>query len=109
MTALALTEKERFLNTLLEKEADRFPYFDLEPMEGALERWRREGFPADCSVAEFFKLEIHHPAGLMLCSFRYFQGRPTWSAIRPLLNGTMMQTIPVVLNRISKGNAALRR
>jgi hypothetical protein len=74
MTAPSLTEKERFLNTLLGKGADRFPYFDLEPAEDALERWRREGLPADCSVAEFFKLELHHPAGLMLRSFPYFRG-----------------------------------
>jgi len=72
----AMTEKERFLNILMGKEADRFPYFDLEPMEDTLERWRREGFPADRSVAEFFKLELHHPAGVMLRSFPYFQGAP---------------------------------
>ncbi len=76
MTAPALTEKERFLNTLLGKGADRFPYFDLEPMEGTLDRWHREGFPEDRSVAEFFRLETHHPAGLMLRSFPYFQGAP---------------------------------
>ncbi len=74
MTVTALTEKERFLKTLLGKDADRFPYFDLEPVEGTLERWRREGFPEDRSVAEFFELEIHHPAGLMVRSFPYFQG-----------------------------------
>ncbi|MBN2320075.1 MAG: hypothetical protein JXR49_13395 [Acidobacteria bacterium] len=76
MAAPALTEKERFLNTLLGEGADRFPYFDLEPTEDTLERWRREGFPADRSVAEFFRLEMHHPAGLMLRSFPYFQGAP---------------------------------
>jgi hypothetical protein len=74
MTAPALTEKERFHNTLLGKGADRFPYFDLEPMEGTPERWRSEGLPSDRSVAEFFGLETHHPAGLMLRSFPYFQG-----------------------------------
>ncbi len=74
MAAPALTERERFLNTLLGRGADRFPYFDLEPMEGTLERWRSEGFPGDCSPAEFFGLETHHPAGLMLRSFPYFQG-----------------------------------
>jgi len=72
----AFTERNRFLNTLLGKGADRFPYFDLEPMEGTLERWHREGLPTDLSIAEFFKLEIHHPAGLMLRSFPYFQGAP---------------------------------
>ena len=76
MTFPVMTEKERFLNTLLGKGADRFPYFDLEPAEDTLERWHREGLPADCSVAEFFSLEIHHPAGLMLRSFPYFQGAP---------------------------------
>jgi hypothetical protein len=76
MTFPAMTERDRFLNTLLGKEADRFPYFDLEPMEDTLERWRREGFPADRSVAEFFSLELHHSAGVMLRSFPYFQGAP---------------------------------
>jgi hypothetical protein len=70
------SEKERFRNTLLRKGADRFPYFDLEPAEDTLKRWRREGLPEDRSVAEFFKLETHHPAGLMLRSFPYFQGAP---------------------------------
>jgi len=76
MAAPALTEKERFINTLLGNGADRFPYFDLEPMEGTLERWHREGLPSDCSAAEFFRLETHHPAGLMLRSFPYYQGAP---------------------------------
>ncbi len=76
MTAPVMTEKERFLNTLLGKEADRLPNYDLEPAEDTLERWRREGLPADCSVAEFFSLEVHHPAGLMLRSFPYFQAAP---------------------------------
>jgi hypothetical protein len=76
MTSPAMTEKERFLNTLLRKGADRFPYFDLEPAEDTLERWRREGLPANRTVAEFFRLEIHHPAGLMLRSFPYFRGAP---------------------------------
>jgi len=76
MSAPAMTEKERFLNTLTGKRADRFPYFDLEPMDDTLERWRREGLPADRSAAEFFGLETHHPAGLMLRSFPYYQGAP---------------------------------
>ncbi|MBN2242080.1 MAG: hypothetical protein JW793_05270 [Acidobacteria bacterium] len=76
MTSGAPTEKERFLNTLLGGGADRFPYFDLEPWEDTLERWRREGLPAGRTVAEFFSLEIHHPAGVMLRSFPYFQGAP---------------------------------
>ena len=76
MTTPAFTERERFLKTLLGSGADRFPYFDLEPMEGALLRWRKEGFPEDRSVAEFFQLEMHHSAGLMLRSFPYFQGAP---------------------------------
>ncbi|MEJ2109270.1 MAG: uroporphyrinogen decarboxylase family protein [Acidobacteriota bacterium] len=74
MVSSALTEKERFFDTLLGDGNGRFPYFDLEPMEGTIERWRREGLPSDCSAAEFFRLETHHPAGLMLRSFPYFQG-----------------------------------
>lgn len=68
------TERERFLRTLLGSGADRFPYFDLEPAEDTLDCWRREGLPPQKSVAEFFGLEEHHPAGLTLRSFPYFRG-----------------------------------
>lgn len=76
MAAPVFTEKERFLDTLLGNGADRFPFFDLEPAEDTLERWRREGFPAGYSFEEYFGLEIHHSAGLMLRSFPYYRGVP---------------------------------
>jgi hypothetical protein len=72
----ALTEKERFLDTLLGDGADRFPYFDLEPADETLARWHLEGFPAGKSVADFFGLETHHSAGLMLRSYPYYQEAP---------------------------------
>ena len=68
-----VTEKQRFLGTLLGDGSDRFPFFDLEPDEAALERWRKEGLPARTSVGEYFHLEIHHSVGLMLRSHPFFR------------------------------------
>lgn len=67
-----MTEKRRFLETLLGNGADRFPYFDLEPADGTLRRWQREGLPNQCSVAEYFKLETHESVGLILRSRPFF-------------------------------------
>jgi hypothetical protein len=71
-----IDEKQRFLRTLLGKGADRFPFFDLEPAGDTLERWRNEGLPSDRSAAEFFGLERHHSAGLVLRSHPYFHPAP---------------------------------
>ena len=40
-----ITQRERFLGTLLGEATDRFPFFDLEPEEDTLRRWRQEGLP----------------------------------------------------------------
>ncbi len=69
----AMTEKERFLGTLLGTGADRFPFYDLEPDEDALERWHREGLPRERSVVEFFRLEPHYSVGLTLRSAPFFE------------------------------------
>lgn len=69
----AVTQRQRFLGTLLENGADRFPFFDLEPAEDTLTRWHREGLPSGTSVSEFFNLERHHSAGVMLRSYPFFQ------------------------------------
>jgi hypothetical protein len=71
-----ITEKERFLGTLLGDGSDRFPFFDLEPDEETLERWRKEGLPARTSVTEYFNLEVHHSVGLVLRSYPFFQMAP---------------------------------
>lgn len=71
-----ITEKQRFLGTLLGDGSDRFPFFDLEPDEATLQRWRKEGLPARTSVAGYFNLEIHHSVGLMLRSYPFFQKAP---------------------------------
>jgi len=71
-----MNEQERFLGTLLGKETDRFPFFDLEPEEETLERWVREGFSSNVSVAEAFGLEIHYSVGLMLRSAPFFRMAP---------------------------------
>jgi hypothetical protein len=68
-----VSEKERFLGTLLGEPVDRFPFFDLEPDEETLDRWHQEGLPRGRSVAEFFHLEVHHSVGLTLRSFPFYR------------------------------------
>jgi hypothetical protein len=72
----AMTQKERFLGTLLGTGADRFPLFDLEPAEETLDKWRGEGMPSDRSFAEFFDIEEHVSVGLNLRSNPRFVGSP---------------------------------
>ena len=71
-----MNEQERFLGTMLGKEIDRFPFFDLEPEEETLEQWISEGLPAKVSVAEAFSLETHYSVGLMLRSAPFFRMAP---------------------------------
>ena len=61
----AMNERERFLGTLLGKDTDRFPFFDLEPAEETLERWLQEGLSSNISVAETFGLEYTPLASLI--------------------------------------------
>ena len=72
----SMTERERFLATLLGQGADRFPFFDLEPAEETVRRWRREGLPRRKSVAEHFRLETHFPVGLVLRSAPFYTQAP---------------------------------
>jgi hypothetical protein len=67
-----MTQKERFMGTMLGTGADRFPFYDLEPDEETLERWHREGLPQGTSAADYFHLEPHCSVGLMLRSYPYF-------------------------------------
>lgn len=69
-------QKQRFLGTLLGDGADRFPFFDLEPEEDTLRRWRHEGFPRNRSFSDYFNLETHHSVGLMLRSYPFYQKAP---------------------------------
>jgi hypothetical protein len=69
-------QKNRFLETLLGTGSDRFPFFDLEPADDTLIRWRREGFPPRLSFSKVFSLESHHSVGLMLRSYPFFQKAP---------------------------------
>ena len=71
-----MTEQERFLGTLLGKDTDRFPFFDLEPDEETLERWIREGFSSKMSVTEAFDLEPHYSVGLVLRSTPFYRMAP---------------------------------
>lgn len=71
-----VNQRQRFLETLLGKGSDRFPFFELQPDGGTLERWHREGFPAGTSFSDYFPLETHHSVGLMLRSYPFFQKAP---------------------------------
>ena len=71
-----MTEKERFLATLLGGEADRFPFFDLEPSQETIRAWRRQGLPRHTSVADLFELEPHHSVGLELRSAPFYHMAP---------------------------------
>ena len=72
MIVEAMTQRQRFLRTLLGGDADRFPFFDLEPDEETLRRWYREGLPRQRSVGRHFNLEAHHSVGLTLCSYPFY-------------------------------------
>jgi len=71
-----MTQRERFLNTLLGEKTDRFPFFDLEPGKETLRRWQREGLPRRVSVAAHFNLEPHHSVGLTLRSYPFYRMTP---------------------------------
>jgi hypothetical protein len=71
-----MTEKERFLATLVGGGADRFPFFDLEPADETLHEWWRQGLPRKTSVAEFFGLETHHSVGVELRSAPFYRKAP---------------------------------
>ena len=68
-----MSQKDRFMGTLLGEGADRFPLFDLEPDDETIRKWRREGLPPGQSVAQFFNLEPHYSVGLTLRSYPYYQ------------------------------------
>lgn len=68
-----ITQRQRFVETLLGDGSDRFPFFDLEPDNDTLKRWHQEGLPKQVSVANYFNLETHHSVGLTLRSFPFYR------------------------------------
>lgn len=68
-----MTDRERFLATLLGGSADRFPFFDLEPADSTLELWWRQGLPKAATVAEHFRLETHESVGLEVRSAPFYE------------------------------------
>ena len=71
-----MTEKDRFLATLLGGTADRFPFFDLEPSDETVRMWRRQGLPSRTSVAKYFDLELHRDVGLQVRSAPFYRKAP---------------------------------
>jgi hypothetical protein len=71
-----MTERERFLATLLGGRADRFPFFDLEPADSTLELWRDQGLPRQTTVAEHFRLETHESVGLEVRAAPFYEMAP---------------------------------
>jgi len=72
MIVCGINQRQRFLGTLLGNGTDRFPFFDLEPDEDTVRRWRQEGLPRWKSVSKHFNLETHHSVGLMLRSYPFY-------------------------------------
>ena len=62
MTATTMTSHERISRMFAHKEADRIPIID-GPWGSTLERWQREGMPADVDFRDYFDMdhvsEIH--------------------------------------------------
>ena len=56
-----MTTRERFQRMFEHREADRVPMIG-GPWGTTLERWRREGMPAEVSFSDYFGLD--HVAGL---------------------------------------------
>jgi hypothetical protein len=71
-----VSQRQRFLDTVLGEGSDRFPFFDLEPDQDTLGRWVEEGFPQDESFSDYFALDTHHSVGLMLRSYPFFHKAP---------------------------------
>jgi len=71
-----MTQRDRFIGTLLGMKTDRFPFFDLEPAEDTIQRWQREGLPPSQSVNTYFNLEPHHSCGLILRSYPFYHMTP---------------------------------
>jgi len=51
-----MTSKERFASMYAHREADRIPVVD-SPWGATIERWRKEGLPADVNYADYFGLD----------------------------------------------------
>jgi len=56
MTSSTLTSQERFRRMFEHREADRIPVVDY-PWGATIERWQREGMPAEVSYVDFFGLD----------------------------------------------------
>lgn len=72
----AMTQRQRFLGTLLGVDTDRFPYFDLEPDDATVRLWHREGLPRLSSFSEYFNIETHYSVGPMLRSYPFYKKAP---------------------------------
>ncbi len=57
----AMTSHERFQRMFEHREADRIPIID-SPWNSTVERWQKEGLPADVSYVDYFGLD--HVAGI---------------------------------------------
>ncbi|MFA5562065.1 MAG: uroporphyrinogen decarboxylase family protein [Eubacteriales bacterium] len=54
-----LTSRERFLRAIKRQEVDRIPLYD-SAWAGTVERWHREGMPANVTWQKFFGFDIRH-------------------------------------------------
>ena len=66
---MSFTSKERIIAAFDHREADRAPMWDY-PWGTALERWKKEGLPADADFNTYFKIDAAHTTGVDL-SFQF--------------------------------------
>ena len=58
--AAEMTSRERVRTAIARKAPDRVPIYD-GPWSATVERWRREGLPADQTSAHYFNYDLRAP------------------------------------------------
>ena len=56
---MGVTSKERIVAAFDHREADRVPMWDY-PWSSTLERWTKEGLPADVDFNAYFEIDAAH-------------------------------------------------
>jgi hypothetical protein len=93
-----MTQRRRFLGTLLGLDTDRFPYFDLEPDEATVSLWHREGLPRLSSFSEYFNIETHYTVGPMLRSYPFYRKAPDILCILCTTGGNLSPLLPSLID-----------
>lgn len=87
-----MTSHERCLRMYQHKEADRVPITD-SPWEATIERWRKEGMPADVDWRDFFGIDTHVSV---------------WVDNSPRYPGKVVEETPEYITRTTNWGATIR-